>query len=178
MLSSLKFTGSSCGLENFVLSRLGCWSRKLEHQQGFYELYFLFSSFKRPRPPQNKHEKDRKRKYIKYSLEDVSDVTDRSNSMAAFSFLRELREKREKHENTEGDESPQDKKITFKKPSKRNTVEPSESGGKRVLPEAVVGQTSSNAVRKAEKKSKPKSKSDFTKQTVLSHLNFEAEEED
>ena len=93
------------------------------------------------------------RKYIKYTLADVDDLSDKGNARVAFDFLRKKREEKIQIRESEGaddeDESAK-KKITFKRPVKKQVEEEGEvkvdkvSGGmggfgKRVLPECVVG---------------------------------------
>lgn len=89
-------------------------------------------------------------KYTKYSLSDAPNVNDRSNTQTALSFLKELSDRKEKMQDLreKADENPS--KIMFKRPrinahetdaDLSNDVPPSMS--KRVLPEAVVGTSSS-----------------------------------
>lgn len=140
--------------------------------------------FKRPRhPPQRGFGPRDKKKYTKYSLAGVSEVTDRSNSQAAFAFLQERQELRAKQEKDRDFQDPEasSNKISFKKPKRSlasSEVPASTSSlqGKRIMPEAVVGQTKSFK-KKAKIERSSESKSSQGSGAKLSHLSFDDEDD-
>lgn len=155
-------------------------------------------SFKRPfnRQKVPDHTKNPS-KYTKYSLSDAPNVNDRSNTQTALSFLKELSDRKEKMQELKekADENPS--KIMFKRPRKNahetdpdlSTDAPS-AMSKRVLPEAVVGRSSS--FKTSNKKGLKHAKNEISENTsekeehksgqtsrniqTLSHLMYEDED--
>lgn len=137
-------------------------------------------------------------KYTKYSLSDVPNVSDRSNTQTALSFLKELSDRKEKVQELTDNAEENPSKIMFKRPRRNehkndpdpdlNDTAPAKS--KRVLPEAVVGRSSSyktsskkglkqskcemsgNTSEKVENKTGQRSR----KVQTLSHLMYEDED--
>ena len=89
-------------------------------------------------------------KYTKYSLSDAPNVSDRSNTQAALSFLKELGDRKAKMQESKETPHENPSKIMFKRP-KRSVNETNANQNndspcaitQRVLPEAVVGRSSS-----------------------------------
>ena len=133
-------------------------------------------------------------KYTKYDLSDTPSVNDRSNTQTALDFLKKLDE-RKKLESNVGEEEAMDKNvILFKRPksNSQNNAKPSCSNfevkgscaiSKRILPEAVVGRSSSFRNSKSNKlknyeqnmfdvpqETKKKIKQRDVARTKLSHL--------
>jgi len=148
---------------------------------------------KRPKNPMFDHRRPQHKdpkKYTKYSLADVKDVTDKSNTQAALAFLQDRKRKQEPEEHDEGGEGG---KVVFKKPKKGHQPESDSSGSnsasdfglscgnsKRVMPEAIVGQTKAKKVGSKAKAASSSTESSKVskKQNRLSHLSFEDEEEE
>lgn len=151
---------------------------------------------KRPKNPMYDHRRPQHKdpsKYTKYSLADVKDVTDKSNAQAALSFLQERKRKHEPDDDDDhGDVTSGGGKVVFKKPKKIVTTESLSSASssvglscgnsKRVMPEAVVGQTKAKKAAgskvAADTENPAAKKKSSKKQNRLSHLNFDDEEEE
>merc|ERR1712020_659744 len=160
------------------------WERGRDQDVDFRET--KRQSFKKPfdRRKIPDHAKN-PQKYTKYSLSDAPNVSDRSNTQTALAFLKELSDRKEQGANLE-DPKEEGAKIMFSKP-KQNA---SSAISKRILPEAVVGQSSSFKVTSSKKKNinisnetvssnndaKPIKKAK-TNNAPLSHLMYEDEED-
>lgn len=70
------------------------------------------------------------RVWRKYSLKDVPLTSDAKNAAVAFQFLNELRKKRE--ESSSNETASDDGKVTFRKPVKKNLVQPTSSSHNKV----------------------------------------------
>lgn len=159
-------------------------------------------SFKRPfnRQKAPDHTKNPS-KYTKYSLSDAPNVSDRSNTQTALAFLKELGDRKEPvqslSEELDGGDSS---KIVFKRP-KRNADDKKQPTApdieehvscaitKRILPEAVVGRSSSFTTSSSKKLLKNASveknttsgeakanKKEKKAKATLSHLMYDDEE--
>ena len=136
-------------------------------------------------------------KYTKYSLSDAPNVSDRSNTQTALSFLKELSDRKEKIQELRENKEENPSKIMFKRPRRnehKNEPDPdlkvdSSTNSKRVLPEAVVGRSSSfkTSSKKGQKHVKNETsentseKAEDTSQRTgniqtLSHLMYEDED--
>lgn len=160
-------------------------------------------TFKRPNQRKNTpdHVKNPK-KYTKYSLADAPGVTDRSNTAAAFDFLREQEKQKTCKINLQQEDSTEvQDKVVFRKPKTKNESgaknESSElatkcMSSKRILPEAVVGRSSSfrtlqsstnmteaegaDIDQKSGKSTQTKVKKNKNKQSMLAHLMYDEDD--
>ena len=174
------------------------WERGRDQDVDFRET--KRQSFKKPfdRRKIPDHAKN-PQKYTKYSLSDAPNVSDRSNTQTALAFLKELSDRKEQGANLE-DPKEEGAKIMFNKPKRnankemKSTSDLQESASsaisKRILPEAVVGQSSSFKATSSRKKNinisnetvssnhdaKPIKKAK-TNSAPLSHLMYEDEED-
>jgi len=141
-------------------------------------------------------------KYTKYTLSDVPNVNDRSNTQAALAFLREVDERKEQERNLDEDGATGEHKIIFKRPKSNSKSEtkapapkldssvPCATSG-RILPEVVVGRSSSfktstskrkmlenDGTQKTDRHSEAGQTKTKNKnvQSTLSHLMFDDEE--
>ena len=174
------------------------WERGRDQDVDFRET--KRQSFKKPFDRQKipDHAKN-PQKYTKYSLSDAPNVSDRSNTQTALAFLKELSDRKEQGANLE-DSKEEGAKIMFNKPKRNANKEikstsdlqqsASSAISKRILPEAVVGQSSSFKATSSRKKNinisnetvssnndaKPIKKAK-TNNAPLSHLMYEDEED-
>merc|ERR1712226_1027102 len=174
------------------------WERGRDQDVDFRET--KRQSFKKPFDRQKipDHAKN-PQKYTKYSLSDAPNISDRSNTQTALAFLKELSDRKDPEPNRKEEGDQEISKIMFKRP-KRNTgiergsivsdiKEPAPCAiTKRILPEAVVGQSSS--FTKSSKKTLKKAsiektlanteckanKKDTKVKTTLSHLTYDDED--
>ena len=179
--------------------RSGQWERGRDQDSDFCNKPGR-QSFKRPfnRQKLPDHAKNPS-KYTKYTLSDAPNISDRSNTQTALAFLKELSDRKDPEPNLKEEGDQEINKIMFKRP-KRNTgierdsivsdiKEPAPCAiTKRILPEAVVGQSSSftkSSKKMLKKASLEKTltnteckanKKDTKVKTTLSHLTYDDED--
>ena len=179
----------------------GKWERGRDQDSDFRPKSFN-PTFKRPNQRRNTPDYVKNpEKYTKYSLADAPGVTDRSNTAAAFAFLREQERQKTCKLNLQEDSSGVHDKMVFRKPKTKNEsgaknesteLATKSMSSKRILPETVVGRSSSfrtlqsstkikeaevaDIDQKSRKSTQTKVKKDKNKQSMLAHLMYDEDD--